>query len=330
MVYRPILRRVLFLTPFLAPFLALFLAAPWFINLGTAAPAAADTPSFQDVVSAVVGVRSTVPDQARTAETLGTEREGSGIVIDDRGLVLTIGYVIMEAEAVEILRADGTAVPAARLAYDHATGFGLVRAREPLDVRPMPLGTAAALEEGDTAIAVSHAGPRTVTPVRLASRRPFAGYWEYLLEDALFTVPPHPLFGGAALVNRAGELIGVGSLQVNDALPGDEPVAGNMFVPVDGLKPILADLLARHRAPGPALPWLGIGTQETHGRMLVVRVTPGGPADRAGLAPGNVILGVGGRRVSDLVDFQRRVFAAGHAGDDIPLDLVAINDDGWS
>ncbi|MCP5367545.1 MAG: serine protease [Hyphomicrobiales bacterium] len=283
----------------------------------------ATTPT-NEVLRAVVGVRAEVPMGSRTARTLGMEREGSGVVIDGRGLVLTIGYLIMEADTVEIVLAGDRRVPAAILAYDHNSGFGLVRAREDLGVPAMALGESAGLREGDRGLAVSLDGMRPVTPVRVVSRRPFAGYWEYLLEDAIFTAPPHLHFGGAALVGEDGRLLGIGSLFVNDAAQGEQPVMGNMFVPVDDLKPILADMLKRGRSHGPVRPWLGLQPQEVKGRVFVGRVVQGGPADNAGIQRGDVILGVNGRRVADMADYFRKVWALGDAGTDIPLDLVSV------
>ncbi len=284
----------------------------------------APTDSVAEVLRAVVGVRADIRADARTAGSLGTEREGSGVVIGADGLVLTIGYLILEAQAAEVLTADGEAVPATVVGYDHNTGFGLLRADRPLGIKPVALGDSAALAEGDMVLAVSHEGARPVTPARVVSRRPFAGYWEYLLENAIFTAPPHPGYGGAALIGPDGRLLGIGSLFVNDAVAPATPGPGNMFVPIDGLKPILADLLEHGRPSRPSHPWLGLYTEQNRGRVFIVRVAGGGPAEKAGLKAGDIIMGVGGKRVKDMADFFRKVWARGDAGTEIPIDVLPL------
>jgi S1-C subfamily serine protease len=280
-----------------------------------AAPAA-------DPFRAVVSVRSSVPSDARTARTLGTQREGNGVVIDSKGLVLTIGYLIMEAQFTEVVGSDGKAVPATVVAYDHDSGFGLLRAIRPLGVDPIPLGDSTKIEAGSRVLVVSVAGGRQVTPARVVSRRVFAGYWEYLLEDAIFTMPAHLQFGGAALIGEDGTLLGVGSLFVNDALDPQVFAPGNMFVPINGLKPILGDLVRHGRHGKPPRPWLGVHTADANGRVVVIRISDEGPAKRAGLRPGDIILGVDGKRVKDMADFLRKTWAFGEAGASIPLDIV--------
>lgn len=286
-------------------------------------PLAAAEPTAEDVTRAVVAVQARVPPGSRTTETLGKEREGNGVVIDADGLVLTIGYLILEADEVTVGDGDGRPTPADVVAYDHRTGFGLLRARKPLGITPLRLGVSGELEAGENALVVSQGGPRRALAVKLMSRRDFAGYWEYLLEGALFTAPPHPHYGGAALLNGAGELIGIGSLLVNDAYPAAVPVPGNMFVPIDALKPILAELLAQGHRSAPPNPWLGIYTLEQSGRVFVARVAADGPAEAAGIKPGDLIIGVAGRRIASIADLYRKVWASGPAGTEVRLDIIA-------
>ncbi len=291
-------------------------------------PAKADgKTSSQDVIKAVVGISAMIPEDARTAEHLGTIRSGSGIVIDDDGLVLTIGYLILEATAAAVTDSTGALVPASLVAYDHNTGFGLIRAQMALGIKPIEMGSSAALDKGAPVIVISKGGPVPVMQAQVASRREFAGYWEYLLEDAIFTVPPNPQYGGAALIDSSGRLVGIGSLAVNDAVPASSPVPGNMFVPIDALKPILPELLEKGRTLAPPHPWLGVYTNENRGRVFVTRVAPGGPAATAGIKPGDVIMGVGGKRVKGMADFYRKIWARGDAGEEIPIDLVSANAD---
>ena len=283
---------------------------------------AAENAASQDIIQAVVGISAMIPEDARTAAHLGTMRSGNGIVIDDKGLVLTIGYLMLEASAAAVTDADGVLVRASLVAYDHNTGFGLLRARHPLGIKPVQLGSSADLVEGAPVMVISKGGPMPVMAARVASRREFAGYWEYLLENAIFTVPPNPQYGGAALIDSNGHLVGIGSLAVNDAVQGPEAVHGNMFVPIDALKPILSELLEKGRTSKPRHPWLGVYTDENRGRVVVTRTAAGGPADTAGIKPGDVILGVGGKRVKSIADFYRKVWARGSAGVEVPIDLV--------
>ena len=228
-----------------------------------AAAGAAEKTASREIIRSVVGISALVPEQARTANSLGTIRSGNGVVIDDNGLVLTIGYLILEATQAAVTDSEGKLVPAAIVAYDHNTGFGLLRARLPLGLKPLELGKSEDLKEGSPVIVIAKGGPFPVMPAGVVSRRSFAGYWEYLLDKAIFTVPPHPSFGGAALVDGSGRLVGIGSLVVGDAIPGDEPLPGNMFVPIDLLKPILAELLESGRAQAPPHPWLGVYTDDS-------------------------------------------------------------------
>lgn len=279
-------------------------------------------PGVDQLLSAVVGIRARVPAVARTAAALGTERTGSGIVIDGNGLVVTIGYLILEASRVEVLVAEGRSLPAQILAYDHETGLGLLRTGEPVDVAPMGLGDSSRLGQGDQLLVSGFGGRLAARPAVLVSRRDFAGYWEYLLEDAIFTAPPYPLFGGAALVDPTGELVGIGSLLVADAYPGSEPLAGNMFVPVDRLKDVLGDLLTAGRSTAATRPWLGVYVNEVDGLLIVQRLAAEGPAASAGVKPGDIILGVAGQPVASMADFYRKLWAAGAPGDKVPLTIL--------
>ena len=289
------------------------------------APASAQTsngaPDIASVLDAVVKITTKIPADARTAKGLGTEREGSGVVIDSSGLVLTIGYLMLEAESVEIGLKDGSTVPATRIAYDHDTGFGLVRAIRPLGVKPAELGDSEKIDVRAPVLAVAHGGQNMTMPALVVSRRPFAGSWEYLLENAIFTAPPHPVFGGAALFSSEGKLVGIGSLIVPDAAP-DAQLPGNMFVPINILRPIFADLLDKGRTQNPLRPWLGLSTDELRGRLFVTRTAEGGPASDAGIEAGDMVIGVSGTPITGLADFYRKVWATGDAGVTIRLDVL--------
>jgi S1-C subfamily serine protease len=293
-----------------------------FAALGSVCTAAAQTASINELVSAVVRINTHIAPEGRTVQGLGRDREGSGILIDSDGLILTIGYLMVEAYAAEVIDNNGRTVPANVVGYDHETGFGLLRTIEPLKHKPMPLGKSADVKEGDPVLIASFGGPAMVAGAYVVAKREFAGSWEYLLDEALFTAPPHPAWSGAALINREGKLVGVGSLIVGDAARGSDKAPGNMFVPIDRLPPILGDLISAGRTPGPGRPWLGLNTDELRGRLFVSRVTPGGPAEKAGIRRGDVIVGVNGEPPKDLADFYRKVWAQGSAGVTVALDVL--------
>ena len=280
----------------------------------------------QDRLSAIVQIDSIVPDNARTAASLGTSRTGSGVVIDNAGLILTVGYVILEAIEVSIRGQRSDKIPAEIIAYDHETGFGLIRAQTSLNVEPMPLGDADQISLMEPLLVASHVGELDAKGVFLIDRRPFAGYWEYLLEKALFTAPPHRQFGGAALIDRQGQLVGIGSLILNDHISQGRRHPANMFIPINDLKPILADLVAEGRRKDPALPWLGLFFEEYRGRIFVTRVAPGGPGQDAGMLAGDLILGIDGTIADNLADFYRDLWQRGEPGIDVPLDVVRKNE----
>lgn len=293
--------------------------------LALAAPATraqgAATLDVGRLLAAVVGLEVEVPENARTAERLGTRRSGSGVVIDSDGLVVTIGYLIMEAASVTLTLADGREIPARVVAYDHTTGFGLVRALQALDVDPLPLGDATRLGVDDPVLVAGSGGPAVARGATVVARRPFAGSWEYLLERAIFTAPPYPRFGGAALIGPDGALLGIGSLTVGDAAPGESRRPGNLFVPIDLLEPILGELLNQGRS-GTQHPWLGLGAGEYRGHLLIDRLSEDGPAERAGLRADDLIVAVAGEPVADLVSFYRRVWDLGEAGVAVPLTVL--------
>jgi serine protease Do len=267
----------------------------------------------------VVLLRATAPKDARSAATLGVQRQGSGIVIDNSGLILTIGYLILEADGIEVIPADGKAVPATMVGYDHATGFGLVRASAPLTIKPIELGDSATLPEREPVLVAGFDG---VAPAYVVSKRQFAGFWEYLLDSAIFTAPATVNWSGAALIGRDGKLYGVGSLVVTDAVKPQSYSPGNMFVPIDLLKPILGDLIDTGRVSGPARPWIGVNTQEMQGHLVVTRVTRDGPAEKGGLKVGDIILRIGGQQIAGQVDFYRKLWSKGPAGTEIPLSVL--------
>lgn len=274
----------------------------------------------------VLAVRATIPDDAFTAPTLGVLREGSGVLIRESGLVLTIGYLITEAEEVWLTTHDGRVVAAHPLAYDQQTGFGLLQALGPLDLPALDIGTSAAARIGDAVIIADGAGTTIRTSV--VAKQEFAGYWEYLLDEAIFTAPAHPSWGGAALIGADGTLLGIGSLRLQ--MISDGEVADiNMSVPIDLLPPILDDLLTRGRVDRPPRPWLGVFSAESDGRVVVMSVAEGGPAERAGLQRGDIISDVRDSAVAGLADFYRKLWDTGPAGAELPMRIVRDGRESW-
>ena len=274
---------------------------------------------LERALSSVVGLHSIIPPDGFTAETLGVERAGNGVLIDD-GLVLTIGYLITEAQTVWLHRDDGHAVEGHALGFDQETGFGLVQALGKVDRPTLPLGSSQAAEVGERVV-IGGAGGRTRSLAgRIAAKQEFAGYWEYVLDEAIFTSPAHPNWGGTALISPKGELIGVGSLQLERAREGKNEHL-NMIVPIDLLTPVLDDLRKFGRVNKPARPWLGLYSTEVEDKIVAVGIAPKGPAARAELKTGDVILAVKGETVSTLAGFYRKVWALGQAGVEVPLTL---------
>ena len=275
---------------------------------------------LESALDAVVLLRAEIPEDAFTAPILGTERAGNGVVIREDGLVLTIGYLITEAESIWLTTNRGTVVQGHALAYDQNTGFGLVLALGPLGVRPLARGSARTTSTEEPVVVIGHGGRAHSLKATLIAKREFAGYWEYVLDEALFTARAHPQWGGAALVGEDGRLIGIGSLLVQEAAAG-KTVDGNMFVPIDLLAPILDEMLQLGRPAHPPRAWLGFCAAERDSHVVIGALAPGGPAERAGVKLGDLVLEVGGERVAGLAEMFRKIWSAGPAGSEVLLTL---------
>jgi len=284
-----------------------------------------DDPGYRALAAAanaVVGVKVKALPNARSNDSLGEERNGSGILIREDGLILTIGYLILEADQVDIVDSSGTTVPASIVAYDHATGFGLVKALAKLAPKPIRMGSSAPVGQMDRLMIVTGGEEQTISIATVVSRRQYAGYWEYLIDGAIFTAPARMDHSGAALINKDGELVGVGSLFVMDALTPGERLPGNMFVPVDLLKPVL-DEMVRTGGQKARRPWLGVNSLEEDGRVKVMHVNEESPADKAGVMPGDIILSVDGESVDTLEKFYEKLWRPGaKPGNEVHLTLL--------
>ena len=274
------------------------------------------------LASAIVKLSIKVPPDARTARTLGTEREGTGVIIDETGLVVTIGYLIIESTSILAIAHDGAVHPAHMVGFDHLTGFGIVRTSPTITRHPVALGPSSEVHELQALKSVTYPAAGGLAAACIVDRRSFTGYWEYLLDDAIFAAPARADHSGAALIDANGRLVGVGSLWVADALELGVAFPGNMFVPADLLKPILPDLIATGRRRGPGRPWLGLYSEEVQGHVVIAQVLPDSPAQRAGLQRGDLILSVGGDPVSAQADFYRKLWTSGDAGASVVLHVL--------
>ncbi|RBP16533.1 S1-C subfamily serine protease [Roseiarcus fermentans] len=269
----------------------------------------------------IVTVQSSIPEDAFTAKTLGEQRTGSGVVIGENGLVLTIGYLVTEAETVWLARADGRVIHAHALGIDSESGFGLVQALEPLDCPALELGRSDLARLGDSILVAAGGGTKPVQ-AEIVGKQEFAGYWEYYLDEAIFTAPAHPFWGGAGAIGADGRLIGIGSLHVEQSPERGGPRDVNMIVPIGLLPPILDDLLTYGRVNKPARPWLGVYSAQNEGEIVVAAVSEPGPAANAGLRRGDILASVCGDEVTDLGDFYRKVWDLGEAGVEVPIEII--------
>jgi S1-C subfamily serine protease len=280
---------------------------------------------LDEALSAVVGLKAIVPSDAFTAETLGTERLGHGVLIGEHGVVLTIGYLVTEAETVWIRLASGRVLPGHVIGFDQETGFGLVQALARIDLPSLPLGDSSKVKIGDSVVIAGTGGRQNSVAATVVARQEFAGYWEYVLDQAIFTSPSHPHWGGTAMIGPGGKLLGIGSLQVQQVLKDGKSEDINMIVPVDLLKPILDDMLKLGRPRRAARPWLGLFATEVGNRIAVAGIAQRGPARRADVRSGDVILSVAGSDVRTLAQFFRKVWSLGEAGVEVPLKVSRNN-----
>ncbi len=272
--------------------------------------------------AALVRIQTVAVPDARSSATLGREREGTGTVIASGGVVLTIGYLLVEADEIKVTDNRGRSYPARVLAYDHPTGLGLLKITVPFNVEPVRMGSSAKLSDKEPVLIAGWGGIPDTALAYVVSRRPFSASWEYMLDEAIFTSPPTTGWSGAALVDRKGTIVGVGSLVVREATADDPKLPGNMFVPIDALKPILDDMIRSGRRKDAPRPWLGVAAEELQGRLIVSRVSPDSPADAAGIRKGDIILGVGDEAVRSQAEFYRKVWSRGKAGTEIPLKVL--------
>lgn len=275
------------------------------------------------VLDTVVGIDTRIPANARTASFLGTTRQGSGVVISEDGLVLTIGYLILEALEIDIVLHTGRKIPASFVAYDHESGFGIIRAASAIPVLPAQLGSSDGMGVSTQVVLANRLGPQAAQGVFVVDRREFVGSWEYLLESAIYTSPPNPNFSGAGLFDAEGKLIGIGSLFVGNATFLQRPLPGNMFVPIDELKPILKDMVSSGRRADSPRPWLGLAPSEIRDRVFIDRVSPDSPASRAGIQPGELVISVDDIAVVSMSGFFRSIWRGRQAGDAVTLKLLS-------
>ena len=275
-----------------------------------------------DIPDAVVKLSIKAIEGARTADTLGTEREGTGVVIDASGLILTVGYLVIEAGSILVVAGDGRVFPAHVIGFDHATGYGLLRASPGITKHPLAFGNSQKLNPLTSMRIATHESAGGVSAACVVSRRRFTGWWEYMIDGAIFTAPPRGEHSGAALIDDAGKLMGIASLWVSDATNEGVAFPGNMFIPIHLLTPILDDLINNGRPRTPGRPWLGVYTEDIEGHVVVTRTLPDGPAARSGIKRGDIILGVAGNSIGNQSEFYEKLWSSGEAGDDVTLHVL--------
>jgi S1-C subfamily serine protease len=285
----------------------------------------AEEVSPEQILKAVVKIQATVPDEAPTVATLGAKREGSGAVIDQEGHILTAASLVMDAEKIKIIGPDDQETKASLVGYDQRSGLAILKTAIPIQVTPLRMGRSDQVKAGDPLLVIGSGGIETAMMAKVVSRQEYAGDSEYLLESPILTFPADPEYNGAVLINSQGQLVGIGALYVQFIVPGMGAVPGNLFIPVDLLRPVLADLKTGACVKEPP-PWLGVNSEETHGRVIVKDVVPGSPAQKAGLRRGDIILSVSGRTVSGLADFYRKMWGTGSAGIEVPLKVLQGDD----
>ena len=274
----------------------------------------------QRYYESIVSVRSIVPPEARTAANLGVEREGNGVAIDENH-ILTIGYIVLESESIEIGLSDGRSLPAKLIGYDHTSGFGIIKSVVPLTMPHLKLGNSDDINSEEDLLILPSPIRGAGSIVRSVSRRPFTGWWEYFVESPIYTTPPNRFWAGAPILNGNGEILGIGSLFVSESVPGISS-PGNMSVPINLLKPILEDLLTNGRRKGKIQPYLGISSDESNDQIIVTRVSEGGPAYQAGVKPQDIIVAINGSQITKLESFYKKIWKSGEAGVTIELSVL--------
>lgn len=298
----------------------------WKVPAGAQPKAGDYAYDLERALSSVLALSAKIPSDAFTAETLGTDRAGNGVLIRPDGMVLTIGYLVTEAESVWLTTHDGRAIEGHVLGYDQATGFGLVQALGRMDLPALALGESKQAQVGSSVVMAGAGGRQRSVAAHIVARQEYAGYWEYVLDDAIFTAPAHPHWGGTAMIGPEGDLLGIGSLQLQQGVEGGRPANLNMVVPIDLLKPILDDLMTVGRSARPPRPWLGLFATEFEDKVALVGLADEGPAERAGLQVGDLVLAVAGVKTTDLAGFFRQIWALGDAGVGVPLTLYREGD----
>ena len=273
-----------------------------------------------NIYKSVVKIDSIIPPEARTAQSLGTVRGGNGVVIDDKH-ILTIGYIVVEAETITITLPDGKKFPGELIGYDHTTGFGILRTIIQSDLTPLKIGNSDQLTKEDFLYVLPYLTEGRPSAVKMVSRRSFAGWWEYFLDKPIYTYPANSSFAGSALINEYGEVLGIGSLYVGDAAATGISSPGNMFVPINDLKPILDDLIQNGRRTKDIKPYMGLTSSDNTGQVKITRVNNNGPAAKAGFSVNDTILAVNDEKINNIEDFYKVVWSFGGPGTKLQFDI---------
>ena len=305
-----------FIKIFFQSFIIIFI----FQNVFASEKKIATEEEVKKLYESIVRIYSIVPPDARTANSLGTERRGSGVIIDDKH-ILTIGYIVVEADTINIGLPGGKTVPGELVGYDHTSGFGILRTINSTKLNPLKLGDSDEIKVDELLFVMPYPDQGQASAANAVSRRSFAGWWEYYLDKPIYTFPMNYSWAGTPLINQQGEILGIGSLFVSESLSPGVSSPGNLFVPINDLKPILKDLIDNGRRTKNIKPYMGLSSEDSTGKVSVTRVNENGPAAKAGIMPNDVILSVNGKDVRNMTEFYKTVWGLGGPGTVLKLDI---------
>jgi len=270
---------------------------------------------IERVLPATVHIEARIPETHPSTRILGSERMGSGTIIDAAGLVLTVNYVVLGAEQVKVTMIDQRAYVAEVVRTDFASGLALVRIpEERLTALTLRHTSDVALGEECFVVASVGEGSARIANGAISYLGPFDANWEYVLERAIMTTAMNPGLGGGPLCDPLGRVLGVVSLNLNEigrfslAVPSDYYLdARDDFV--DGRRPAVG-----------ARAWLGLFCYSVKEHVVIQGLLPGGPGEQAGLKAGDVILAIDGEDVGDRRSLYRRLWTH-PAGDPVTLKI---------
>jgi S1-C subfamily serine protease len=246
----------------------------------------------------VVNIQTTVARDHRSVPILGTERMGSGVVVDPAGLILTVNYVVMGGQTVQVSFLRGRRVRAEIVAQDFEIGLALLRIKRQ-GLTAATLRVEGELERGEPVVAVASTGAqeRRVAGGLVTYLGEFEAHWEYLLERGIVSNAANPGFGGGGLFTLTARLAGIVSLNLN------ELIRNSLSIPVEHYREHERELLRYGRVVSrPRRAWLGVFAHVVEEGIVVAAVVPEGPGDRGGLREGDLIVSLNAEKLESRRD----------------------------